>query len=227
MLVEFFGLIISHESRHLTARAGNDADDCAQATADRQSPSPFHVTFDNPPERPFLRLEIDFFQPYMGSFYQLEDLGNGEKTDQRGNNGDTAVERFMEDEAGYAHELAIADSGEEHPQCASEQTFQHGSGGEAGYDGYPENSGPEQFGGAETHGEISQGGREQNHHYHAEQTANQGTAERNIQGFFRFSFFDHTRSVQKRGNVGWRAGNPKQDGGNGTSRHGACVYGSQ
>ena len=93
--------VIGHEPGDLPARSGDDADDGADEAADAQRAQVAPMCLDHLPQHTLLWLEGQFFEEDMRIRHQIDDLGDGKQADERGHEGDAAVERFMDDETGF------------------------------------------------------------------------------------------------------------------------------
>ena len=201
VLVELFGLVIGHEPGDLPARSGDDADDGADEAADAQRAQVAPMCLDHLPQHTLLWLEGQFFEEDMRIRHQIDDLGDGKQADERGHEGDAAVERFMDDETGFPGQGAVSYSRQQHAERAAEQPFEHGPGGEPRDDGNAEDGCPEQFRGPEAHGEFSHRGGEQDHDQHAEYAADKGAYKNGVEGFLGPSLLGHRIPVEQRGDA--------------------------
>ena len=68
------------------------------------------MCLDDLPQHTLLRLEGQLFEEDMRIRHQIDDLGNGKQADERGHEGDAAVERFMDDETGFPGQVLYLQS---------------------------------------------------------------------------------------------------------------------
>ena len=156
----------------LPARSGDDADDGADEAADAQRAQVAPMCLDHLPQHTLLWLEGQLFEEDVGFGHEIDDLRHGEKADERGHKAMPPLSASWMTKRG-SPVSAVADGREEHPERPAEETLEHGPGRQTRDDRDAENGRPEEFRGAEAHGEFRHRWREQDHHQHAEHAADE------------------------------------------------------